>query len=260
MRTEIIIGLLLAVTVQGQTPMGNRRNFVACPMVRDTKTIPCWLAEYQGDTYFLGIQQDTGAQFFPPQLLHEVLVEGTVGNGPRVCGGIPLEALKVSVLPEVNRACNVMLPAEESIVAPPGHRGAGPSPPRAEGAPERREPPAAPTPPFQAKEFTINYEFDSDYVDIRMSRVFGEILRYAQAVHPSRVEVRGYRATTRLSNGKDFVENERIAERRAKQVGQSLRDLGIAAEVVDVQWQNTAQPGDGVDDPMNRRTTIMVRP
>ena len=73
---------------------------MACPVVRDTKTVPCFLAEYQGETYFLGIQQDITADFYPPQLLHEVLVEGTVAPGPRVCGGIPLKPLHVSVLPE----------------------------------------------------------------------------------------------------------------------------------------------------------------
>ena len=32
-----------------------RLNFVACPVFQDTNTVPCWLAEYQGETYFLGI-------------------------------------------------------------------------------------------------------------------------------------------------------------------------------------------------------------
>jgi hypothetical protein len=28
-------------------PPANRRNFIACPIVRDTKTLPRWLAEYE---------------------------------------------------------------------------------------------------------------------------------------------------------------------------------------------------------------------
>ena len=40
----------------------------------------------------------------------------------------PVEALAyVSVLPEVNRACNTILPAEPGIDAPPAKRPAGPS-------------------------------------------------------------------------------------------------------------------------------------
>jgi hypothetical protein len=35
-----------------------QRSFVACPIVRDTKTVPCFLAEYDGELYYLGIQQD----------------------------------------------------------------------------------------------------------------------------------------------------------------------------------------------------------
>ena len=76
--------LLLAIAIP---VLAQQKNFVACPMVRDTKTVPCFLAEYQGETYFLGIQQDITADFYPPQLLHEVLVEGTIAPGPRVCAG-----------------------------------------------------------------------------------------------------------------------------------------------------------------------------
>ena len=114
--------LLLPVTLAAQ-----QRNFVTCPIVRDTKTVPCFLAEYEGETYFLAIQQDIQAELYPPQLLHEVLVEGTVAPGPRVCGGIPLKPVKLSVLPEVNPACNTILPAEPGIEAPPTRRPAGPS-------------------------------------------------------------------------------------------------------------------------------------
>ena len=89
--------VLLALTM-ALPALAQQMNFVACPVVRDTKTVPCFLADYQGETYFLGIQQDITADFYPPQLLHEVLVEGTVVPGPRVCGGIPLKPLHVSVL------------------------------------------------------------------------------------------------------------------------------------------------------------------
>ena len=119
---RVLLALMIALPALAQ-----QMNFVACPMVRDTKTVPCFLAEYQGETYFLGIQQDITADFYPPQLLHEALVEGAIAPGPRVCGGIPLKPLRVSVLPELNRACNTILPAEPGIDAPPAKRPAGPS-------------------------------------------------------------------------------------------------------------------------------------
>ena len=103
-----------------------QKSFVACPIVRDTKTVPCFLAEYQGELYYLGIQQDITAAFHPPQLKHQVLVEGQVAEGPRVCGGIPLKPLTISVVKEVDLACNTLLPAEPGIDAPPAPRGPGP--------------------------------------------------------------------------------------------------------------------------------------
>ena len=92
--------------------LGQQRSFVSCPIVRDTQTVPCFLAEYEGETYYLGIQQDITNDFHPPQLKHQVLVEGRIAAGPRVCGGIPLKPLSISVLKEVNLACNTLLPAE----------------------------------------------------------------------------------------------------------------------------------------------------
>jgi hypothetical protein len=50
--------------------LAQQKNFVACPIVRDTSTVPCFLAEYEGETYFLGIQQDITNDFHPPQLNH----------------------------------------------------------------------------------------------------------------------------------------------------------------------------------------------
>src|SRR5215470_18410848 len=98
--------------------MGQHRSFVACPIVRDTKTVPCFLAEYDGELYFLGVQQEVGSEVRAPQLKHEVLVEGRVAQGPRVCGGIPLDPVSISVIKEVNASCNTLLPAEPGIDAP----------------------------------------------------------------------------------------------------------------------------------------------
>ena len=40
------------------------RNFVACPIVLDTQDVPCWVAEYQGERYFLAVQ--TGRRIDAP--------------------------------------------------------------------------------------------------------------------------------------------------------------------------------------------------
>jgi outer membrane protein OmpA-like peptidoglycan-associated protein len=236
---------------------GDRRNFVACPLVRDTKTVPCFLAESDGETYFLGIQQDIGAAFYPPQLLHEVLVEGTVASGPRICGGIPLKPLKISVMPEINRACNTILPAEEGIDAPPAPRGAGPSTKRTNlGAPAA--PPAPPTAPFDRKDFTILFDFDSDYLMIPSTRVLQEAAVYAKASSAAHVTVNGFRAATKLSNGRDLIENPSIAERRAQKVMEILRGLGLSA--LSMNAKPDAEQSDGIHDPQNRKVVIAVAP
>ena len=49
----------------------------------------------------------------PSWLGHRVLVEGTVSAEPRICGGIVLKPVHLSVMPEPDASCNTMLPAEE---------------------------------------------------------------------------------------------------------------------------------------------------
>src|SRR3984957_8963600 len=116
------LGLLFAFLISGALAFGQQRSFVSCPIVRDTKTVPCYLAEDAGEVYYLGIQQDITSDFHPPQLKHEVLVEGAVVPGPRVCGGIPLQPVAISVVSEINLACNTLLPAEPGSDAPSASR------------------------------------------------------------------------------------------------------------------------------------------
>ena len=108
-----------------------------------------------------------------------MLVEGAVVAGPRVCGGIPLKPLHVSVLPELNRACNTILPAEPGIDAPPAKRPAGPSTRQAPVS-TAAVPPKKPEPPFVEREFTIQYDFDSDFLFARNTRQLTDIAEYAR--------------------------------------------------------------------------------
>lgn len=254
MRKSLLTLFCLAATffaghstaLQNEKPPANRRNFVACPIVRDTKNLPCWLVEYEGETYFLGLQGSSASEFYPPQLNHEVLVEGTVTNEPRVCGGIPLKPLRISVLPELNRACNTILPVEDSIEAPT--------------APARRFTDAmrqAGTATDQ-REFIVPFDFDSDYLTLHTTRILSEATRVAKAVNATKIEVQGYRATTLLSNGKKFIEAETIAEKRAQKVGEILIGLGLNKSAVTIKWKTEPEACDGVTDPDKRRVTIKL--
>ena len=233
---------------EADAPPANRRNFVACPIVRDTKTLPCWLAEYDGETYFLGLQGSSASAFYPPQLNHEVLVEGTVTNEPRICGGIPLKPIRVSVIAELNRGCNTLLPAEDGMEAP--------------AAPARRfvDSMREPGKDTSQREFTVPYDFDSDYLTLHTTRIVGETVRVAKAIQPAKIEVTGYRATTWLSGGKKFVEAEAIAAKRANKVGEILVGLGLPAATVKIIAKTEPEPCDGVTDADKRRVTIKLIP
>ena len=232
--------------------LAQERSFIACPIVRDTKTVPCFLAEYQGELYYLGIQQDITVAFHPPQLKHEVLVEGRVSEGPRVCGGIPLAPLSISVLKEINLACNTLLPAEPGIDAPPAARGAGPASYRL------AEPPPAPESLAGSQEFTVLFAFNDDSVDFAAIAAVHRAAGYAVKIGASAAKVTGYRATTLLSNGQRLVEKTGLAEKRAQDIATLLRGSGVTA--VSADWKKEAEPGDGKKDAERRRVTIAVIP
>ncbi|HEX5000043.1 MAG TPA: hypothetical protein VFY29_17610 [Terriglobia bacterium] len=250
---------LIVMAVLPASLAAQQRSFVACPIVRDTKTVPCFLAEYEGETYYLAVQQDISADLYPPQLLHEVLVEGTVEPGPRVCGGIPLKPVKLSVMPELNPACNTILPAEPGIDAPPTRRPAGPStrhaPVSTAGAvPERM------TPPFREREWQIYYDFDSSFLFLRDTRMVSEIAAFAAAAKAKSVEITAYRGATLLSNGQTLTERETIATERAGKVADLLRGLGANPASVKVRIEPGVAKPDGVSDPQHRLVSIRVTP
>jgi outer membrane protein OmpA-like peptidoglycan-associated protein len=244
----------LAIALPG---LAQHLNFLACPVVRDTKTVPCFLAEYQGETYFLGIQQDITADFYPPQLLHRALIEGTVAPGPRVCGGIPLKPVHVSVIAEVDRSCNTILPAEPGIDAPPAKRPAGPATRQAPVSTVAL-PPQKPQPPFLERQFVIRYDFDSDFLFARDTRQLVDIAEYARVSQARMVEVIGYRGATLLSAGSVLTEKLDVAQLRAERVAQVLKGLGAPASAVKWVSEPTAAGGDA--DYENRRVVVRVAP
>ena len=250
---------LLSLFLLPATLAAQQRNFVTCPIVRDTKTVPCFLAEYEGETYFLAVQQDIQAEIYPPQLLHEVLVEGTVVPGPRVCGGIPLKPVKLSVLTELNPACNSILPAEPGIEAPPTRRPAGPS---TRQAPVTTAPPAPErlAPPFREREWKILYDFDSSFLFSRDTRVANQASDFAVAAKAKSVEITARRGATLLSNGKILTESATIAAERAEKVATLMRGLGTDAASVKIRVVTDVPKTDGVSDSENRTVSIRVIP
>jgi hypothetical protein len=263
----VLAALLAATQASAATAPRTQKNFVACPIVQDTKTVPCWLAEYKGETYYLGIQTDISAEWYPPYLEHKTLIEGTVSDEPRICGGVVLKPLKISVLPELDRSCNEMRPERADYQVPFAPRGPGPSkgglafaPAPGQAAVARPAPPPPPQPPFQSREFVVPYEFDAKAVTGRTSRVLQQAIAYARAIKASRIEVVGYRGQTLMTDGPPLVEAKGVAEARARQVGELLQDVGVKPAEVKVSWQETPEKADGLKDWSRRRATVLVRP
>lgn len=236
-------------------------NFVSCPMVRDTATVPCWLADYEGETYFLTIQSDVSAPVTPPWLGHRVLVEGTVSNEPRVCGGKVLKPVRLSVLPERDASCNTMLPAEERYnltFEPP--RPPGPSTGRlAFAAPAASAAaPRTPSPATPVREFVVQYDFDG-MVGFSHPTVLSAVLAHAKQVGARSIDIQGTRGAVRLSNGQTILEADTIGPRRAEQVAMLLRGVGLTAPTYTVTWVDRSGTVTGVDDHLTRQVSITVR-
>jgi hypothetical protein len=245
------------IAVAAAPAPGSRLSFVSCPIVRDTSTVPCWLSEYEGETYFLTLQTDVSAPVNPPWLGHKVLVEGVVSDEPSICGGRVLKPVTLSVLPELDRSCNTMLPAEERYnltFEPP--RPPGPSRGRlAFGDPTPRNATAAAA---DAKHvFTLRYEFDGMVV-FRHAQILQQILDAAKAGHATEVKVTAWRSASRLSNGTVMKERENIDRQRAEQIRELLKGAGLTNVTYTLEWKDLAKKPNGADDVANRRAEVIV--
>lgn len=254
---KIVAALAVTTTIiASQTAQARDASlaFVSCPVVRDTSTVPCWLSEYDGQLYYLGIQTDVSADFSPPSLGHKVLVEGTVSSEPDICGGQVLKPVKISVLPELAPECNTMLTAEpryELPFEPP--RPPGPSNGRLAFSPPER--PALPTAPFPEKTFTIQYDFDGT-VNFQTPRSLTPVLEYAQHVEAGRVEITGHRAAVELTGGDTLVERDGLGRIRAEQIAELLQGAGLTEPEYVVRAMDEAEIG----GPEVRRVTIRIVP
>lgn len=256
--SALLAGLLPAA-VLAATPDPALRNFIACPIVRDTASVPCWLAEYEGELYFLTLQTDVSAPVNPPWLGHRVLVEGRRKDGPRICGGIVLEPVRLSIVAEPDASCNTMLPAEERYnltFEPP--RPPGPSAGKLafDTLPMPVKPAAVKR---EVRSFSLQYDFDG-LISFKHPFTLTPILDLAQAMKAGRIEIEGHRGAALLSDGKVLPEQADRARRRAEQIAELLRGAGLTAPTYEVRWIDAAPAPNGVDDYRERRVDITVRP
>jgi hypothetical protein len=248
--------LLLPALLNAAPPPGSHLSFVACPIIRDTRSVPCWLSDYRGDRYYLTIQSDVSAAVQPPMLGHQVLVEGVVSDAAQICGGIVLSDVHLSVMPELDANCNVELPAEDRYRIDFNPRPPGPSGGRLAFAPD---PSAAKAPPPSGQQ-TIQVYFDFDRgVSFRHPAVLVSILDAARQIGAKRMHITGVRGAHRLSDGTLLQESAAIGQRRAEEVARLLAGAGLAVPAV-VDWTDGASAADGIDDWQSRRVTVVLSP
>jgi hypothetical protein len=244
-------------------PPGTRLSFVSCPIIRDTRSVPCWLSDYQSERYYLTIQSDVSAEVQPPLMGHQVLVEGVVSDAPRICGGVVLTQVHLSAMPELDANCREELPVDERYVVdfnprPPGPSGgrlAFAADPAALNAPARG---AAPPSASGPQKIDVYYDFDKG-VSFRHPGSLSSILSAARRGNAKRVRITGVRGAHRLSNGMLLQEAAETGRRRAEELARLLNGAGLAlpAEVI---WTSGEKDADGVDDWQSRRVTVELLP
>jgi hypothetical protein len=278
-RTVLVAAAIVTAAHAAGPPPADRRNFVGCPVLQDTDTVPCWLAEYRGELYFLGIQTDSGG-WGPPWLGHQVLVEGRLAGGPRICGGIALTSdyaaanvpsgtsdgqplptpPVVSVMRELDASCNTLLPADPRFHIL-GRRGPGPN--TAASALRRPPPPPPPPqvdPPYRARTFTLTYEFDSELAARTLVEALNAV-QYARAVRARNIAITAHRGSTLLSDGSLAREIPLIAQLRAQELARTLKKLGLpTTATLTVHWDSQPEAADGITDPDRRRAEIAIVP
>jgi outer membrane protein OmpA-like peptidoglycan-associated protein len=270
----LVFGILSGTAVLAAEPPGTPISFLACPVARDTgpDTDVCFFAEYKGARYVLANPPDFGS----PQLKHQVLVEARVKEGTR-CGATVIEG-RVSVMPEVDTACDTIVPFDGVIKGEVGGVFLSGTPqqrafaedlarraavdPRLTVVPaiENPAPPPLPAPPFTTQTLVIAYPFDSDRGPGPDMVKLKNLVDYVRVAKAKRVDILGNRATSRLSDGSEMVEKPNLAEARARKIAGIMTALGVDEKLVHVRWESDAIAGKGDEDWRNRKVEVTVTP
>ena len=258
-RRRVVLAMLLFPSLlNAAPPVGSHISFVSCPIIRDTRSVPCWLSDYRSDRYYLTIQSDVSAEVQPPYMGHQVLVEGVVTDQPQICGGIVLSDVHLSVMPELDANCNQELPAEDRYVIEFNPRPPGPSAGRLAFAATPGTPRAASAPLKGPQKINIYFDFDHG-VSFRHPSVLSSVLNTARQIGATRMNIVGVRGAHRLSDGTLLQEAVSTGQRRAEEVATLLKGAGLNLPG-SVSWISGEADADGIDDWQSRRVTVELLP
>jgi outer membrane protein OmpA-like peptidoglycan-associated protein len=115
-------------------------------------------------------------------------------------------------------------------------------------------PPAA---AYEAREFVVYFPFDQYVLTPEAQAVISQAADYAKGGNATKITVVGH---TDTSGSPKY--NAKLSERRAKAVADGLVGAGVPATTLAVDWKGESEPavatGDGVKEPLNRRSTISI--
>jgi hypothetical protein len=273
-----IAGALICTAVgaaMAEPPVGTPVSFVACPIARDTgpDTDMCFYTEHDGNRYALANPSDWGV----PQLKHRVLVEGRVSAGLPFCGAIAIEG-RASVMREIDESCTEIAPFDNVVKGVAGGVFNSGSPqqrafaedlarrvaldPSLSVEPAILDPPPAPAPvpPFEPRTLVIIYPFDSDRGSGPDMRKLQDLAQFVRVAKARGLQVTGYCAISRLSDGSELAEAPGIAQARAVKIAGILNALGVDSKVTHVRWEVRPIAGTGDGDWRNRKVEVTVNP
>jgi hypothetical protein len=110
------------------------------------------------------------------------------------------------------------------------------------------------------REFSLPFDFDSDFMPGRVTRVISDAVHYAKTIAATRVDVISFRGATLLSNGEVLIEHPQTTARRAKKLRDILIGLGVPAASLGVTSKTEPETPTGVGDDRSRRVVIAVKP
>ncbi len=124
--------------------------------------------------------------------------------------------------------------------------------------PDRQPEPVGTPAPREPREFIVYFPFDEYALTTEAQQVIREAAAYATQGGAASVALVGHTDTSG-----SLAYNVRLSERRAIAVADALVGLGVPQNALSLDWRGetatAVATGDGVKEPLNRRTTIGIR-
>ena len=228
-------------------------SFVVCPVYRDTdagRKSGCWIATDGAS----GVRYDVTDSPNKPQVGRMILVEGEPAGTPDICGGVPLNPVRVAVL---RASCAEVLippegfPSKQSVLPADSMQPLGVAR-------------SIPAPLYSTQVWQIGFSFDDDRLMYQsVETTIEKAMLYALASRARAVSIIGYADVKGIMvSGRRLAEQASLARARALMVKEALVRLGVPEATIGTTWRldPKAITEGAMADSSKRRVTIIVSP